>query len=809
MVVALSGDCLDDVPYPGNSSKMTARATLTCRPNSHPFQERNLNLAQPVKIGRSVAHARPALNNAIFDCKVLSRNHALVWYEENKFYLQDTKSSNGTFVNNQRLSKGSEESPPREVFSGDIVQFGVDVMENTRKVTHGCIVATLKLYHPDGKEAKTSPSTSVSSFGMVPLDDLYQLNQYLNDSLQREQLLEKKLASLQKWVESTSEASELCWKALIDEDRLLSRVENLENQLQIYSKNFPEDKLRDELRKLQEDKNRYEEVVKESIRKMLLEKTEAVQKYEDLERLLSNRETECAQLQKLKESGEQDLQELAQKYNQQLHHVDELSLKLLEREEEGREACERLEQDKLELAARLEEQHGVERALQARLDAVSKDGELRRRQLAVLQSRIVAMQTERLEDDVARKYADSTTKPTDSTGIQVDISPENIELGETIVEDNTEKEIERLRCQLKKSEDHLKENQEKVDELNLRLDESRTQERVHTEMTEQMEGRLQELKLELSKLPPEAEMDENSLSNEANKLKMEIVRLEELLNETRGKEREAGSRVLQIQLELDKATLKVRENEEELSVLKQQMQEVQTFVAQKSTAAVQQEAEMQKLASVSGEMKQQVVELREKLQAETQRADRQAETVEILKKQLLDAQQAAVESHIEVEHVKDHLLALQQDSTAELIHLRGECGTLQKDISRLKEEYALLEEKHNGLEASQVEIKKSIPVTVQQPDENLELAAELENYRKMHAEDCKKVESLEEQLVVVKERYLQCNEEMAQLSKDLNNLRQEYGNLATITYAVPVKYLIPIVVALAALIIASGLFDFF
>lgn len=50
-----------------------------------------------------------------------------------QFFLQDTKSSNGTFINNQRLSKGSEESPPRELFSGDIVQFGVDVMENSRK----------------------------------------------------------------------------------------------------------------------------------------------------------------------------------------------------------------------------------------------------------------------------------------------------------------------------------------------------------------------------------------------------------------------------------------------------------------------------------------------------------------------------------------------------------------------------------------------------------------------------------------------------------------------------------------------------
>lgn len=50
-----------------------------------------------------------------------------------QFYLQDTKSSNGTFINSQRLSRGSEESPPCEILSGDIIQFGVDVTENTRK----------------------------------------------------------------------------------------------------------------------------------------------------------------------------------------------------------------------------------------------------------------------------------------------------------------------------------------------------------------------------------------------------------------------------------------------------------------------------------------------------------------------------------------------------------------------------------------------------------------------------------------------------------------------------------------------------
>jgi CHASE3 domain sensor protein len=55
--------------------------------------------------------------------------------------------------------------------------------------------------------------------------------------------------------------------------------------------NFAEDKLREELRKLLEDKSQYQGTAKESLRKMLQEKLEAVQKMQDLERyshLLTN-----------------------------------------------------------------------------------------------------------------------------------------------------------------------------------------------------------------------------------------------------------------------------------------------------------------------------------------------------------------------------------------------------------------------------------------------------------------------------------------------------------------------------------------
>lgn len=70
----------------------SALAVFTCRPNSHPFQERHVYLDEPVKIGRSVARCRPAQNNATFDCKVLSRNHALVWFDHKTGKVRHHKS---------------------------------------------------------------------------------------------------------------------------------------------------------------------------------------------------------------------------------------------------------------------------------------------------------------------------------------------------------------------------------------------------------------------------------------------------------------------------------------------------------------------------------------------------------------------------------------------------------------------------------------------------------------------------------------------------------------------------------------------
>lgn len=112
-------------------------------------------------------------------------------------------------MNNQRLSLTASHSKPFEVNSGDIVQFGVDVVENTRKEAHGCIVAQLKfvLVDADPKVTKCvadggdvvksgAPSNWQSS-------DLYRLNLYVQEAMYRDQILDANMINLQKIVDSS------------------------------------------------------------------------------------------------------------------------------------------------------------------------------------------------------------------------------------------------------------------------------------------------------------------------------------------------------------------------------------------------------------------------------------------------------------------------------------------------------------------------------------------------------------------------------------------------------------------------------
>ncbi|CED83633.1 FOG: FHA domain [Phaffia rhodozyma] len=87
-----------------------------------------------VKIGRQTsAKTVPDERNGYFDTKVLSRTHAEVWEEGGKIYIKDVKSSNGTFVNGERLSAEATESEAYELKSEDYVEFGIDICGDDNK----------------------------------------------------------------------------------------------------------------------------------------------------------------------------------------------------------------------------------------------------------------------------------------------------------------------------------------------------------------------------------------------------------------------------------------------------------------------------------------------------------------------------------------------------------------------------------------------------------------------------------------------------------------------------------------------------
>ena len=51
-----------------------------------------------------------------------------------------------------RLSKAGTESEMTEIFTGDILRFGSDVVDKSRNVTQKCVIMRVALQHPGGED---------------------------------------------------------------------------------------------------------------------------------------------------------------------------------------------------------------------------------------------------------------------------------------------------------------------------------------------------------------------------------------------------------------------------------------------------------------------------------------------------------------------------------------------------------------------------------------------------------------------------------------------------------------------------------
>ncbi|XP_052632929.1 sarcolemmal membrane-associated protein isoform X18 [Harpia harpyja] len=777
----------------------SALAIFTCRPNSHPFQERHVYLDEPVKIGRSVARCRPAQNNATFDCKVLSRNHALVWFDHKtgKFYLQDTKSSNGTFINSQRLSRGSEESPPCEIMSGDIIQFGVDVTENTRKgkVTHGCIVSTIKLFLPDGMEARLrsdvihaplpSPVDKVAAnTPSMYSQELFQLSQYLQEALHREQMLEQKLATLQRLLAVTQEASDTSWQALIDEDRLLSRLEVMGNQLQACSKNQTEDSIRKELIALQEDKHNYETTAKESLRRVLQEKIEVVRKLSEVERSLSNTEDECTHLKEMNERTQEELRELANKYNGAVNEIKDLSDKLKVAEGRQEEIQQKGLAEKKELQHKIDEMEEREQELQAKIEALQADNDFTNERLTALQVRLEHLQEKTLkehnsldkiideghltkveetkllkenqarvkESDLSDTLSPSKEKSSDDT---TDAQMDDQDLNEPIAkvallkdelqgaqsETEAKQEIQQLHKELIEAQELARTSKQKCFELQALLEEERKAYRVQVEESNKqinvLQAQLRRLQEDIENLREEKENEVSSTRDELVSAQNEILSLQQVA-EKAASERDTDISALQDELQTVRAELELwrkdaSDYEKEIVNLQASFQlRCQQCEDQQKEEATRLKGELEKLKAEWSALEAECVTLRKENTMLTSELQRQEKELSSSQKQSL-----ALTSDISVlemsrKELENQMGSLREKHQRDAASLKSQLSEAESQAKDVQKEYertqTVLSELKAKYEMAEQE-NQSLTEELKQCKENLKLLQEKGNNR--------------------------------------------------------------------------------
>ncbi|KAG8549453.1 hypothetical protein GDO81_021201 [Engystomops pustulosus] len=771
----------------------SAFAIFTCRPNSHPFQERHVYLDEPVKIGRSVARCRPAQNNATFDCKVLSRNHALVWFDHKtgKFYLQDTKSSNGTFINSQRLSRGSEESPPCEILSGDIIQFGVDVTENTRKVTHGCIVSTVKLFLPDGLEARRrsdviqaplpSPVDKVAAHTpSMYSQELFQLSQYLQEALHREQMLEQKLATLQRLLANTQEASDTSWQALIDEDRLLSRLEVMGNQLQAYSKSQTDDGIRKELIALQEDKHNYETTAKESLRRVLQEKIEVVRKLSEVERSLSNTEDECTHLKEMNERTQEELRELANKYNGAVNEIKDLTDKLKAAEGRQEEIQQKGLAEKKELQQKIDEMEEKEQELQAKIEALQADNDFTNERLTALQGIQVddfkpkingnadkdkLIEVEHLtkadpespllkgspaevkDSDLSDTLSPSKEKSSDdTTDGQMDEQELNEPLNKVILKDelhnvqsgsnDAKQDLQQLRKELSEAQDLAKSSKQKCTELQGLLEEER---KSSKKQAEESTKQIQNLQAQLHRLQEEIEILREEKENEISSTREELLNAQEEIailkhvSEQVATEREGD--IAELQGELQEVRFELEHWRKTASQYEAEIVSLQaSFQAQCKDREDQQISESAKLQAEMEELRKSVKSLEAEcsslqkenatLTEECQRIERELSSSQ---KQSLDLSSDLSVLESSRKELESHVGSIKEQSRREVDNLKVQLKEAEKRVLNVQHEFENTQAKLSELKVTYEKTeqeKQTIAEELKQCKENLKLLQE-------------------------------------------------------------------------------------
>jgi hypothetical protein len=105
--------------------------------------ERKAHNGMVIRVGRYTERKetpapKPEHAPIVFKSKVVSRSHAQLTVQDGQWFIQDVKSSSGTFLNHVRLSAASQQSQPYALKDGDILQLGMDFRGGSEEI-YKCI----------------------------------------------------------------------------------------------------------------------------------------------------------------------------------------------------------------------------------------------------------------------------------------------------------------------------------------------------------------------------------------------------------------------------------------------------------------------------------------------------------------------------------------------------------------------------------------------------------------------------------------------------------------------------------------------
>ncbi|XP_046755795.1 sarcolemmal membrane-associated protein isoform X9 [Gallus gallus] len=558
------------------------------------------------------------------------------------------------------------------------------------------------------------------------------------------------------------------------------------NQLQACSKNQTEDSIRKELIALQEDKHNYETTAKESLRRVLQEKIEVVRKLSEVERSLSNTEDECTHLKEMNERTQEELRELANKYNGAVNEIKDLSDKLKVAEGKQEEIQQKGLAEKKELQHKIDEMEEREQELQAKIEALQADNDFTNERLTALQGiqvddfipkingstekehflsksggdctfihQFIECQKNQArvkESDLSDTLSPSKEKSSDDT---TDAQMDDQDLNEPIAkvallkdelqgaqsETEAKQEIQQLHKELIEAQELARTSKQKCFELQALLEEERRAYRVQVEESNKqinvLQAQLQRLQEDIENLREEKESEISSTRNELVSAQNEILSLQQVA-EKAASERDTDISALQEELQTVRAELErwrkdASDYEKEIVSLQASFQlRCQQCEEQHKEEATRLKGELEKLKAEWSVLEAECVTLRKENTSLASELQRQEKELSSSQKQSL-----ALTSNISVlemsrKELEDQMGSLREKHQQDAASLKSQLSEAESQAKDVQKEYertqTVLSELKAKYEMAEQE-KQSITEELKQCKENLKLLQEKGNNR--------------------------------------------------------------------------------